>query len=149
MGEIVASAYGNAGTVTLSAIAVTSQTGKIDTNGGQVSSFANIGNGGRVKLKADRSVAVGEINTYAGGLAGEAIVEAKFNRSQVKLSQNFHNENCCIAIRNAKFKIHRIICWYNHLVSCFERILRSRVIALILLVLSLKIQILLLSVLRY
>jgi hypothetical protein len=82
MGEIVASAYGNAGTVTLSAIgdivthgiqaqstnlgaggaiAVTSQTGKIDTNGGQVSSFANIGNGGRVKLKADRSVAVGEI----------------------------------------------------------------------------------------
>jgi hypothetical protein len=34
------------------------------------------GNGGRVRLKADRSVAVGEINTYAGGLAGEAIVEA-------------------------------------------------------------------------
>jgi hypothetical protein len=58
------------------AITVTSQTGKIDTNGGQVSTFANIGNGGRVKLKADRSVAVGEINTYAGGLAGEAIVEA-------------------------------------------------------------------------
>jgi hypothetical protein len=77
------------------AIAVTSQTGKIDTNGGQVSTFANIGNGGRVKLKADRSVAVGEINTYAVGLAGEAIVEAKFNRYQVKLSQNFHNENCC------------------------------------------------------
>jgi predicted chitinase len=97
MGEIVATAYGNAGTVTLSAIgdivthgiqaqstnlgaggaiAVASQTGKIDTNGGQVSSFANIGNGVRVKLKADRSVAVGEINTYAVGLAGEAIVEA-------------------------------------------------------------------------
>ncbi|CAN1213617.1 hypothetical protein TUMEXPCC7403_25680 [Tumidithrix helvetica PCC 7403] len=97
-GAIVSAADGNAGAVTLTAngdivtngiqaqsnnvgsggtVKVTSQSGKIDMNGGQVSTYAINGTGGKVTLTANQTIAVGEINTYASfGKAGEVIVEA-------------------------------------------------------------------------
>lgn len=70
MGDIAAYSVssGNGGKVEL-----TSQTGRIDTNGRQISTTANDGNAGSVILNAYQDIAMGEVDAYANsGNGGRA-----------------------------------------------------------------------------